>query len=87
MKKRTKAKAHKITPRELKDALNKACAAIDAFCVTFDSHDLPHRIKMDLMDELMIVYSKRVDDHMGKLYTFATAVVENELLDDDDFNE
>ena len=85
MKKKTKA--HKITPCELKDALNKACVAIDQFCVTFDSHDLPTRVKMDLMDELMIVYSKRVDDHMGKLYTFAYKVVENELLNDDDFNE
>ena len=85
MKKKTKA--HKITPRELKDALNKACVAIDQFCATFDSHDLPTRAKMDLMDELMIVYVKRADVHLSKLYHFAVGEVEDEMLKDDGFNE
>ena len=85
MKKKTKA--HKITPKELKDALNKACEAIDQFCATFDSHDWPTRSKMDLMDELMIVYVKRMDVHCSKLYHFAVGEVEDEMLKSDDFNE
>ncbi len=81
-----KAKAHKITPIELKDALTAACVAIDQFCLTFNADEYPTRAKMDLMDELMIVYNKRLEDHLEKLYHFAVGVVEDEMISDEDFD-
>ena len=80
MKKKTKA--HKITPRELKDALDKACDAIDAFCLTYQPSKEPNRVMVDLMDELMIVYMHRLEDKLGKLNAFAIQAVEKYLAND-----
>ena len=77
-----KKKAHKITPRELKDALDKACVAIDAFCLTYQPSKEPNRVMVDLMDELMIVYMHRLEDKMGKLNAFAIQAVEKYLAND-----
>ena len=77
-----KTKAHKITPIELKDALNKACEAIDAFCLTYEPNKEPNRVMVDLMDELMIVYMHRLEDKMGKLNAFAIQAVEKYLAND-----